>query len=52
VPYEDVSFNVRRPSSGGGAGLIEADLAPSQIRQGFGGTTEIQKEIIARSLGL
>ena len=28
------------------------DLASSGILQGFGGTTEIQKEIIARNLGL
>ena len=34
------------------AGFSEADLAPSGILQRFGGTTEIQKEIIARNLGL
>ncbi len=34
------------------AGLSEAGLAPSGIRQGSGGTTEIMKEIIGRGLGL
>jgi hypothetical protein len=28
------------------------DLAPSGVLRRFGGTTEIQKEIIARGLGL
>jgi hypothetical protein len=32
--------------------LGEADLAPSGVLQCFGGTTEIMKEIIGRSLGL
>jgi len=32
--------------------LGEADLAPSGVLQCFGGTTEIQKEIIACGLGL
>jgi len=34
------------------AGLSRAGLAPSGILQGFGGTTEIMKEIIGRGLGL
>jgi len=34
------------------AGPSAAGLAPSGIPQIFGGTTEIQEEIIARGLGL
>jgi hypothetical protein len=34
------------------AGLSGAGLAPSGMRQGLAATTEIQKEMIARSLGL
>jgi hypothetical protein len=34
------------------AGRSEADLALSGVLQPFGGTAEIRKEIITRSLGL
>ena len=40
------------PSSGHACWPQRGGLAPSEILPGFGGTTEIQKEIIGRSLGL
>ena len=52
MPSEDVLLSIRRRHPALHAGLSEAGLAPSGILQGFGGTTEIQKEIIARGLGL
>jgi hypothetical protein len=52
MPSEDVLGSVRPVIRQCMLGLSEADVAPSGVLQGFGGTTEIQKEIIARGLGL
>jgi hypothetical protein len=45
VPSEDVLFSITSPSSGT-AGLSEADLAGIRDPAEFGGTAEIQTEII------
>jgi hypothetical protein len=52
MPSEDVLLSITSRHPATHAGLSEAGLAPSGILQGFGGTTEIVKEIIGRSLGL
>ena len=52
MPSEDVLLSITSRHPATHAGLSEAGSAPSEMLQGFGGTTEIMKEIIGRSLGL